>query len=312
MYHRIKKFIPGFKKNKIDAFIVYSPANISYLTEYRSRDSVLLVAPGKTFYITDGRYSEEARTCLPGITIKKISNSFPETIAGICSSEKCRSVGFESAHLSFAGYQRLVDLMPAGVELVPFSGLIEVLRQVKEKPEIALMRHSVDSAVQAFEFVKSYIIPGKKEIEIAAEIERFIRFQGASCASFDIIVASGPNSSLPHHMTSERVIREDEPVLIDMGVEFQGYKSDLTRVFFSSKINFFMQKVYTAVLNAQKAAIKKIKPGVPLKEIDFAARDYIESLGWGKNFVHGSGHGIGLDVHELPSISAKSGQVCVP
>jgi Xaa-Pro aminopeptidase len=144
---------------------------------------------------------------------------------------------------------------------------------------------------------------------VAGELERFLRLSGASKASFDIIVASGPNSSFPHHRTGERVIRNNEPVLVDVGADYLGYKSDLTRVFFSGKINILYRNIQEIVFKARDLAIRGIKPGKLAKDIDGLARSYIAKKGYGKYFVHSLGHGVGLEVHEGPRLSSKSGNI---
>jgi len=145
-----------------------------------------------------------------------------------------------------------------------------------------------------------------KEVEIVAELERFMRYAGARAEAFDLIVASGPNSSQPHHLSGNRKLRNNEPVLIDLGVEYEGYKSDLTRVFFLGKINILARKAYKAVLEAQDLAIKMVKPGVKLAEIDKVARDYLAKNGYAGRFGHNLGHGFGLEVHEEPRIGPHS------
>ncbi len=164
----------------------------------------------------------------------------------------------------------------------------------------------------ALAYIKQFLVPGVKEVEIVAELERFIRYQGARASAFDIIVASGPNSSYPHHLSGERKFKDNEPVLIDLGVDYQGYKSDLTRVFFLGKINVLARKVYDIVLKAQELAIRRIRPGAEMAEIDRVARAYIAKKGYAKNFTHNLGHGFGLEVHEDPRISGNEASAVKP
>ena len=163
----------------------------------------------------------------------------------------------------------------------------------------------------ALEHIKQFILPGVKEIEVVAELERFIRYQGARASAFDIIVASGPNSSQPHHLSGERKLKNNEPVLIDFGVDFQGYKSDLTRVLFLGKINILVRKVYEIVLKAQDLAIKRIRSGAEIAEIDRVAREYIPQ-GYAECFTHNLGHGFGLEVHEAPHLSGREASAIKP
>src|SRR3989338_8488230 len=190
-------------------------------------------------------------------------------------------------------------------DLIPAYGPVEELRQIKTAEELEKIKKAIQITIKAFKFIKDFISPGKKEIEVAGELERFIRYSGARSSAFDIIVASGPNSSFPHHLTSQRKLKNNEHVLVDLGVEYLGYKSDLTRVFFLGKISSTVSKIYDTVRKAQDKAIKNIKPAVQINKIDTAARQYITQKGYGGFFGHNLGHGIGLEVHEEPRISGR-------
>jgi len=213
-------------------------------------------------------------------------------------------------HTPYAFYRQLAQ--DTHVRLIPQSGIIEAFRQFKDAGEIEKIRQATQITIKAYSYIQNFLKPGIKEIEVAAEIERFIRIEGATCASFDIIVASGPNSAKPHHQTSERKLKAAEAVLIDMGVEYQAYKSDLTRVFFIGKINTLIKRIYEIVRASGAAAIETIKPGVAISSIDKAARQFISKKGCGRYFIHSLGHGVGLEVHEAPFISDKVEQVLMP
>jgi len=305
MNPRIKEIYSELEKLKLDGLVVSHQPNISYLTDTRSRDAYLLVSKQKNIYITDSRYIAEAGKNLKCCALQEIKGSVFQTIANACKKLHFNRVGFEERYLPVAEYNKIREGWDYGIELTPTHGIIEALRQVKTAEEISKIRRAVEIAVEAFRFIESHIIPGKREIEIAAELEHFIRYNGAYASSFDIIVASGPNSSYPHHLTSQRKIQAGEPVLIDAGVDYLGFKSDLTRVFFSGKINSSARRIYDIVLAAQKRAISKIKPGVEISGVDAASRQYIAKKGLGRYFSHSLGHGIGLEVHEAPHISAK-------
>jgi len=306
MNQRIRNILAKLKEKNLDCLLVSSEANISYLAKFRSRDSYLLVSKKGNIYFTDCRYTQEAKFNLKGAAeIKKINGSSMALIADTCHSLRVEKIGIEEEHFSFAAYKKLRRCLKSKGNLVSASGAIEELRQIKDNEEIKKIREAIRITRSALKFIKSFIKAGRKEIEVAAELERFIRYQGASSAAFDIIVASGPNSSLPHHITGERKLMKNEPVLVDIGVDYFGYKSDLTRVFFLGKINILAQEVGEILLEAQARAIKRIKPGVCAKEIDAASRDYIIQQGYGEYFGHALGHGIGLEVHEAPRISGK-------
>jgi Xaa-Pro aminopeptidase len=270
----------------------------------------LIITKNEAFYITDGRYTQEMRKSLSGFIIKDLKPSILKTMLSVCAFCKIKSLGFEDQYMTYGLYKRFCEFL--SVKMVPVSGSVESLRQIKTPDEIKKIRTATHIAVQAYHYIQDFLKPGVKEIEIAGEIERFIRFEGATCASFDIIVASGPNTSLPHYQTSERKLKAAEPVMIDMGVEYKGYKSDLTRVFFLGKMNTLIQRVYAIVRASQARALAQIKPGVAISRIDKAARQYIADKGYGKYFMHSLGHGVGLEVHEAPSISAKPDQELRP
>ena len=313
MNSRIKNIYRKLEKENLDGFLVSFPANITYLTEYPSRDSYLLVSKKENIYFTDSRYIEEAKSCLKGITtLRKINGSVFKLIAEDCLNLRLGRVAFEERCLAFAEYKKIGEGLRKKTVLVPTHGLIEELRQIKEPAELEKIRNAIAITGKALKFIKNFITAGKRETEVVGELERFIRYQGASKASFDIIVASGPNSSFPHHISSQRKIKNNEPVLVDIGVEYLGYKSDLTRVFFSGKINVLVQKIYDIVRQAQDKAIKKIKPAENVAEIDKAGRQYIAQKGFGEFFGHNLGHGVGLEVHEAPHISGKENNALKP
>jgi Xaa-Pro aminopeptidase len=306
MDSRLKNIYEKLKQQNLDGLIVSHPFNISYLTRFTSRDAYLLLTKKENIYITDSRYTEEAKINLSeDFTVKKINGFVFKVITDACHGLGLKRLGFEERHLTFGEYKKIRQGLNRAVDFMPTHSLIEETRQIKTKEELEKIKKAVHIAMGALKFIRDFISPGKKEIEVAAEIERFIRYKGARSASFDIIVASGPNSSFPHHITSQRKIKNNEPVLIDLGVDYCGYKSDLTRVFFLGKISSITGRIYDIVRQAQDKAIKKIKPGVLIKEVDAAARQYITHQGFGGFFCHNLGHGIGLEVHEEPHISGK-------
>ncbi|KPK97276.1 MAG: hypothetical protein AMJ95_09910 [Omnitrophica WOR_2 bacterium SM23_72] len=306
MNQRIKKLLGKLRENKLDGLIVSLASNISYLTQYASRDSYLLISPQGNTYFTDSRYTEEAREGLKGIaSVKKVNGSVFKMIGESCLTLGLKQVGFEERYLAYSEFKKINSSLKGKARLIPFHSLIESLRQIKDAQELKKIRKAIQITAKALKFIRTFIRPGLKEIEVVAELERFIRYHGASNRAFDIIVASGPNSSFPHHISSARKLTKDEPVLIDMGVDYGGYKCDLTRVFFLDKINALIGEIYSIVRDAQERAFRKIKPACRISEIDSASRQYIVQKGYGECFGHNLGHGIGLDVHETPYISGK-------
>ncbi|MDI6759029.1 MAG: Xaa-Pro peptidase family protein [Candidatus Omnitrophota bacterium] len=325
---RLEKIYARLEQENLDGLIVSSPANISYLVEFKSRDSYLLVSRKKNVYFTDSRYIEEAKEnfnlkTFPGLkansrrifnsikgnlketfVLRKTNGSVFKLIAGSCIELGLGRIGFEERYLPFAEYKKIKEGLKKKAIFIPIHNLIEELRQIKEPHELEGIREAIRITSKALEFIKNFIKPGQRELEVVAELARFIRYQGAENEAFDIIVASGPNSSFPHHCSSQRKLKNNEPVLIDIGVEYKGYKSDLTRVFFLGKIDILKQRIYNIVLEAQNRAIKIIKQGCLINEVDKASRQFIREKGYADFFGHNLGHGIGLEVHELPTIGA--------
>jgi len=313
MERRLKNFLSRLKQEEFDGFIVSNPANISYLSGFIASDAYLLVSQKESVYFTDSRYTEEVKPKLNSLaSLKKIKGSAFDLIADTCRDLGLKRVGFEERHMPYAEYKRIKTLLNAKAYLIPSYNLIENLRQVKDSAEIKKIKEALRITNLALEFVKGFLRPGLRELEIAGELERFIRYNGAGEAAFGIIVASGPNSSFPHHRPGQRKTRKDELLLVDIGVDYDGYKSDLTRVFFLAKINSLTRRIYEIVLKAQKKSISKIKPGVAASCVDSLGRNYIAQKGFGKFFGHSLGHGVGLETHEAPSISPRSECILVP
>lgn len=257
------------------------------------------------FYFTDSRYTHQARKALGGsCMVIEFNGSFAQTISSWIKKLKFKSIAFEERKLSYAEYQLIRKGLDYYQEMIPTFGIVESLRAIKTAFEIAKIRRAVDIAIEAFGFAAEVIKPEVKEIEVCSKLESFIRCRGATGASFQIIVASGENSSFPHHISSSRKIKNNEPVLLDMGADYQGYKSDLTRVFFLGKIKNSFSNIYNVVLEAQKKAIQALQNGQRRPDkIDEVARDHIKNKGFGRFFKHSLGHGVGLEVHESPNLS---------
>jgi len=314
MNGKVSRITSLYQKKNLDGLLVTNPSNITYLTDYLSRDSWLLLSKKGNYYLTDSRYTAEANKYLSSrdsdfFVYKKTAVPLNDCLKELCQQLKLKNLGFEGNNLTYAQYSKLSESLGKTVNLVHTHNLVEDLRLIKSSAEIEKIRIATKITVSALNFIRDFIRPGKSEIEISGELERFIRYNGGMGSAFDIIVASGPNSSYPHHITSSRKIAKNELVLIDIGAEFQGYKSDLTRVFFSGKISVLAQRVYAIVLKAQQQAISRIRPQALTTVIDQAARQVIAKNGFAKAFGHNLGHGVGLDVHEAPGISGKTATI---
>lgn len=305
MSSRLNHLLEKLKAGSLDGFLISNSANVSYLSYYNIPDSYLLVSPKKAYFITDFRYLLEAEKNIRGVPVFKYNNLFKD-IARLAKKLKIRRLGFEAKDLNVAEYVKIKEYAGPKIRLVDTFNLIESLRQIKEPREVKYIKEAIGITASALKFLKGYLKPGLSELEISGELERFIRYLGAPRSAFNIIVASGPNSSFPHAPISKRRLKPDDSVLIDIGVEVKGYKSDLTRVFFSDRIQPIQRKLYQIIIGAQKKAIEAVKPESEISKLDYISRSYIRSFGYGRYFGHSLGHGVGLEVHEEPHISAKN------
>jgi Xaa-Pro aminopeptidase len=306
---RIRKLISSFAPAQIDCLLVTKDINISYLTQFPSRESWLLVSSSKTIYITDSRYILEVRKKLKeGITIRRYTASLAETLFGVAQETGVRRIGFDSQHVTLSQYKSLRRKCPPSVRLVQADNLVENLREIKEPQEIQKIRHALTIHRQAHQFLKRTLRAGLTEEDVLCRLERFVKSRGAQF-SFEPIIASGPNSCYPHARVTGRRIRRSDLVLVDMGIDVNGYKSDLTRIFFLGRIPRFIQEVYLSVAAAQRKAMDVIMPGASVRDVDCAARNYLAKMKLARYFTHVLGHGVGLEIHECPRLSQKSSSI---
>ena len=304
MNNRIKKLQAQFPSRSIDAFLVSKEANIRYLTEFPASESWLLVTRSKTFYITDARYSLEAKEGLRGIEVKKYQSSMAETIFDLVKIWGVKSLAVEDHHLTVAQFKSLKKHCPKTVKLIGTSLIIDKIREVKEEKEIRQIEKALSIHKDALDYLKTIVKPKITEFEILLKLENFVRSKGAGF-SFSPIIASGPNSCYPHAKVTHRRLRNHEPVLIDTGMDLNGYKSDLTRIFYLGTIRPLVAHVREKVWEAQQLAIKNIKPGAAVKTIDALARNLLTKYKLDQYFTHALGHGVGLEIHESPRLSQK-------
>jgi Xaa-Pro aminopeptidase len=303
----LDKILNRLKEEGLDGIILSNLSNISYLVGFNASDAYLLLSTKGSVYFTDSRYTQEVGLKLKKpFSLKQINGSFFSCIAASALEIGLKKIGFEERYMPYAEYKKVKEVLKGQAYLIPTVNIVETLRQFKSSEEILKIKKALEITALSLDFTRSFIKPGIKELEVAAELERFIRYKGAQASAFDIIVASGPNSAYPHHRPTQRKLADGEPVLIDLGVDYSGYKSDLTRVFFLGKINNLGRKIYDIVLCAQGKAIKKIKAGEEIAKIDALSRNYIALKGYSKFFIHSLGHGIGLETHEAPSVSSHN------
>ena len=309
MNPRLTKLKSILAKEGLDGLFVNNPANVSYLSNFRISESYLLISAKGNFFITDFRYFQEAKDSVKGFSFVRIKSSIFTTLADLANSFHIKTLGFESKSLIFAEHSKISEQLLDKINFDPTFNLVEGLRQIKDIDELKKIKQAISITKEAFKFIKRAAKPGVKETDLVAELERFIRLKGASASAFELIVASGPDSAFPHARPRPEPIAPNTPLVIDMGVDFKGYKSDLTRTMFLGKITLLFKKSYDIVRRAQGLAIASIKPGVRADHVDRMVRDFIIKRCGSDLLGHSLGHGVGLEVHEAPSISSRSKNV---
>ena len=304
----LKKIKQTLTEENADGFLITNAVNIHYVTNFTGSESILLITPGSDYLFTDFRYVEQAQKDIPWIKVIEKKVSLERTICGKLKRLKIKKLYVESLYLTVYQYHEIIG-SNGGIHLIPTQGIVERYRKRKTHQELEKIRTAIKIAEMAYTGTREKIKAGLSEKKIADFLEYEIRNQGGEKSSFDIICAAGQRASLPHARATERIIQGKEAVLIDWGVCFQFYNSDLTRVCFVDRISPAYKKIYQIVLDAQCFAIDRIKPGRKARDVDYAARSYIEKKGFGKCFGHGVGHGIGLEVHEGPTINSRSKEI---
>jgi len=309
---RIAKLLDKTAEKGAAAVLISQPDNLYYLSGIEGLEGYLLVTEKKTLIVTDFRYIEQAGRStadLKGFEIFAISGKMASWLPALFEGLDIRKLGYESSHLTVAAYNQITEILKnshPGIELTPLEGLVEGLRMVKEHEEIASIRRAAAITDDLFNHIYQVIHPGMSEKAAAWEIEKFMRDRGSQTVPFELIVAAGPNSALPHARPSERPIQQDEPVVIDIGSKFSNYGSDLTRTLCLGKADETFNKVYSVVLKAQLAAISGIEAGMTGAQADAIARRIIDEAGYQGKFGHSLGHGIGLVTHENPRVGPNS------
>jgi len=281
-------------------YVLGGQANVRYLSGLQSSNSAVLVEPdGSATLYTDFRYANRARS-LDGVEVTEVARGLIPAVGALLSG---RRIQFEEQHLPHALYRALVE---AGVDAVPSAGLVEGLRAVKDTEEIAIMRRASALSDEVFAALANERFSGRSEKELAWWIERNFRERGAEGVSFEAVVAAGATAETPHAMPGDDPIEPGVLVTIDAGCRVDGYASDCTRTFATGDLPDELARAYEVCLSAELAGLEAIGPGVSGRDADRGARAVIEEAGWGEQFGHGLGHGIGLDVHEAPSLRPES------
>lgn len=305
---RVKKLQDKFSGLKIDGFLVTDPLNIYYLSGFTGDAGVLLITEKDKYLITDSRFEEQIKTENPDWG-SVITRNYLKNACEIAAKDHLAAIGFENT-IDYASYDFLDET--ALCDIVPFDGLVEQLRSIKDEQEIALIKKSCALADDGFRFVVEQLQAGQTELDIANDLDHYMKKHGASAQSFETIVASGEHTTWPHGTATSRQIMTGELITLDYGYFVDGYTSDVTRTFSLGEQNEQVKEIYQLVLEAQQATIEAISAGVSGAHLDEVGRSLIEKAGYGKYFNHGMGHGIGLDIHELPNVGQRFADIMQP
>lgn len=300
---RLKKLVRSLKEKGLLPYLVTDLVNVRYLTGFAGSYGYLLVGGSRSCFISDTRYEEYARSILPkSVDFVLQKTDFLDSLKTQLKKDGIKELFIEEHSTPLSVFRNMQRKLRA-VKLAPGGDEVNMVRMVKDEEEIGILRHAARITDACVDHLKKIIRPGDGEWDIATEIEHFYRKHGCRKSSFDSIIASGAGSSMPHYETSmEKKVRQGEVLLIDMGCEYRGYNSDLTRTMFITSVDPALERVYRVVQEAQEAAVKAVRPGITTGKLDSVARNIIALAGYGERFGHSLGHGIGMEVHELPAI----------
>ena len=292
----------------VDAMLVTQAENRRYVSGFTGSTGTLLVTGKHALFITDFRYYEQVGQQCPEFTLVKQPRTFKEALREAVQAAQVKNLSFESQDVTVWRYQDMRDALAGEgdkliAELTPTADVVEPLRAVKDEQEIGAIARAAEITDMALAQALPFFKPGMTERQAAWEIERRMREMGSPAVAFELIVASGPNSALPHARPSDRLLQNGEPIVIDIGASMNGYCSDMTRTICLGEPTAKYREIYGIVLKAQSAALASIKAGQNGKDMDAVARDIISDAGYGPQFGHSLGHGVGLQVHEQPRLS---------
>ena len=292
---------------EVDALYISNLPNVRYLCGFTGSNGALLVGPNAAWFLTDGRYRTQAAGEVVGaeVEVYGLPDQLGAALRRIAAELGATRVGFEAEHVAVAAAERLKEHFP-GAELVPRSGLVEVLRRVKEPEELDRIRAAAQLADEGLAYIVGQLRPGITERELAILLESHMRLEGAEAVSFPAIVAAAERSALPHAHPSDRVVEHGRFLLFDLGCIVDGYCSDMTRTLSVGDPGPEARHVYEVVRDAQQLGRDAVSAGADCARVDKACRDVIDAAGWGDAFVHGTGHGVGLEIHEAPRVAATA------
>lgn len=308
MEKRITKVQDGLKRSD-EAAIILSGVNRLYFSGFKSSAGLILITKSVAYLIVDFRYGEAAKAQVKHLNVE-VYKSLSRTLQGLLKEHGVHKVYFENNGVTLKQAEFYKEMLKS-IEIKPvfdtyLDAIIDNLRIIKSDDEIQKIIQAQKITEKAYLEILNYIKPGVMERDIALELEYLMRKKGADTVAFDLITITGKNTSKPHGVPGETLVCEGDFFTMDIGARFEGYNSDMTRTVAVGQVSDEQRNIYETVLKAQLSALNEIKPGVPAEKIDSAARDVITSAGFGNCFGHATGHGVGLDIHELPAVSAKN------
>lgn len=303
---RAERIRERFGAHGIDGILVTSAANRRYLSGFAGSSANLIISGDRLILVTDGRYVTQAGVQAPEFELAIHSGPILDQVALSVADCGITNLGFDPKLTTVADRDSLHDSLDSRRKLVAVTGLVEELRLLKDEEEIASLRTAIGIGDAVMAEVETAVKPGATELNVAIMIEQQFRLKGGSGAAFPVIVAAGTNAAMPHHSPTDKVIEEGESVVVDMGTTVDGYHSDMTRTFCAGGPTDQFKEIYAIVLEAQMAAIGGVRPGLDAAQCDGLAREVISTAGYGERFGHGTGHGVGLEIHEAPRVSATS------
>jgi Xaa-Pro aminopeptidase len=294
----------GLSQRKLDALLVAFSPNLRYLSGFTGSNGNLLLTPERSILFTDPRYriqSAQETTC----EVRIVKGLLTVAVSAAIAKLSLRRVGYEPAIMTCDLFESIKAKLPMRASLEPVAGWIEELRMLKSPAEIDLIRRSVETNSLAFQQAVARVKAGVKESDLAAELEYRMRRLGAEKPSFETIVAGGARSAWPHAQPTASRLKSGDLVVVDMGAMQEGYASDMTRMLFLGSPDAKVKRTYKAVLEAQLAAVDAVRPGISTTRVDAAARNVLKGHGLDQFFVHSTGHGLGLEIHEPPRIGKR-------
>jgi Xaa-Pro aminopeptidase len=306
---RVERLRQKLAEWQLDAVMITQDVSRYYLSGFYAHDGgldiagQLLIGRETMALVTDGRYTEQATREAPGLKLVVRQAAFAPILAETFRQEGWKRVGFQAEWVTVAAHEALLAESHDTFELKALRNVVEPLREFKDADELARIQKAQDITDATFTHLLGWLRPGITERAVAAEIERFMVEQGAEGIAFPPIIASGPNAALPHAVPGERKLAQGEPLTIDMGARYRGYRSDMTRTICLGQPDAKMREIYPIVLQAQMHCIAGLHAGIGGKAADALAREPIEKAGYGAEYLHGTGHGVGLDIHENPRLS---------